>query len=174
MQHYYCFKAVHYILTDICFNNFTFGGLPIILSGDFAQILPVVPQGNRAAIIGACLQRLFLQPIFCILFLRLNMRVCQGEINQQFVAQVQDLSYNIALVGSITLLPGIGQFQSQKPFYGHIYLLQLLAQAYTTFNTFYDYTILTIRNNTVAKINKIIFMRLYGSLNTFHSINSIE
>ena len=88
MQYYYCFKAVYYMLMDVCFNNSTFGRLPTILGGDFAQILPVVLWGNRVAIIGTCLQQSFLQPTFCILFLRLNMRVCQGETNQQFIAQV--------------------------------------------------------------------------------------
>ena len=75
MQYCYCFKAVHRILTDIRFNDSTFGGLPTILSNDFAQILPIVPQGNHTAIVSACLQRSFLWPTFYILFLRLNMRV---------------------------------------------------------------------------------------------------
>jgi ATP-dependent DNA helicase PIF1 len=60
MQHRYYFKAVHYMLTDVRSNDSTFSGLPTILGGDFAQILPVVPRGNRAAIVGACLQRSFL------------------------------------------------------------------------------------------------------------------
>ena len=60
MQYYYYFKAVHRMLTDVRSNDSTFGGLPTILGGDFAQILPVVPRGNRAAIVGAYLQQLFL------------------------------------------------------------------------------------------------------------------
>ena len=60
MQYRYCFEAVYCMLTDVCSNDFTFGGLPTILGGDFAQILPVVPWGNRAAIVGTCLQRSFL------------------------------------------------------------------------------------------------------------------
>ena len=102
------------------------------------------------------------------------MRVCQGETNQQFAAWVRDLSCNAALAGSITLPPGIGQFQSQEPFYGHIYPPQLLAQVHTTLNTFRDRAILTIRNNTMAEINEAILARLHGSPSTFHSINSIE
>ena len=63
------------MLTDVRSNNSTFSGLPTILGGDFAQILPVVPRGNRAAIIGAYLQRSFLWPTFYILSLRLNIRI---------------------------------------------------------------------------------------------------
>ena len=88
IQHYYCFKAVYYILIDIYSNDSIFSRLPTILSGNFAQILPVIPRGNRAAIVGACLQWLFLWPIFYILSLQLNIRVRQGKINQQFIAQV--------------------------------------------------------------------------------------
>ena len=36
MQHYYCFKAVHHIFTNIHFNTQAlFGGVPIILGNDF-------------------------------------------------------------------------------------------------------------------------------------------
>ena len=47
-------------------------------------------------------------------------------------------------------------------------------RVYTTPNTFHDRAILTIYNNTVAKINDAILMRLYGSLSTFCFINTIE
>jgi hypothetical protein len=47
-------------------------------------------------------------------------------------------------------------------------------RAYTTPNTFRNYAILTIRNNTIAKINEAILPRLCGSLSTFYSIDSTE
>ena len=49
MQHKYCFEAVNLTLNDICeIANSAgyFGNIPIILGGDFEQILPVVPRGN--------------------------------------------------------------------------------------------------------------------------------
>jgi hypothetical protein len=42
MQNKYDFEAVNRILRDIRDCEKPFGGLPVILSGDFAQILPVV------------------------------------------------------------------------------------------------------------------------------------
>ena len=174
IQHHYYFKAVYYILIDVRSNNYTFSRLPTILGGDFTQILPIVLQGNRVAIIGACLQRLFLQPTFYILSLRLNIYICQGEINQQFAAQVRSLSYNISLASRVSILPSIAQFQSQESFYRYIYPLYLLTWVYYNLDTFRDYAILTIYNNTIAKINEAILTRLYSSLSTFYSINSIE
>ena len=88
IQYRYYFKAVHRILTDVRFNDSTFSGLPTILGSNFTQILSIIPQGNRVAIIDAYLQQLFLQPTFRILFLRLNIRIHQGEINQRFTTQV--------------------------------------------------------------------------------------
>ena len=60
MQHKYCFEAVNRTLNDIRQQDKSafFGNIPIIFRGDFAQILPVVRRGNRAAIqvVNACLQ----------------------------------------------------------------------------------------------------------------------
>ena len=102
------------------------------------------------------------------------MRVCQGKDNQQFAAQVQSLFYNTSLSGSVTIPPSIAQLRSKEPFYKHIYPPQLFARVYTTPNTFHDCAILTIYNNTIAKINNAVLMRLYSSLNTFYSIDSIK
>ena len=44
MQHKYCFEAVNRTLNDICgtTGNCLFGNIPMVLGGDFAQILPVL------------------------------------------------------------------------------------------------------------------------------------
>jgi len=52
MQHKACFKAVNQTLNDICNTGHlqVFGGIPGVLGGDFAQILPVIllgiPEGS--------------------------------------------------------------------------------------------------------------------------------
>ncbi len=55
MQHKYCFEVVHRLLVDLrsVTDDVLFGGVPVILGGDFAQILPVVPHGSRADIVSA-------------------------------------------------------------------------------------------------------------------------
>ena len=57
IQHCFCFKAVDWMLEDIRSDGRLFGGLPVIMGGDFAQIPPFVRQGTRATIIGACIQQ---------------------------------------------------------------------------------------------------------------------
>jgi hypothetical protein len=46
MQSKYDFEAVDRTLRDIRDCEEPFGGLPVILGGDFAQILPVVKRAN--------------------------------------------------------------------------------------------------------------------------------
>jgi len=45
IQHKACFEAVNRTLKDVCNsgNLQLFGGIPTVLGGDFAQILPVIP-----------------------------------------------------------------------------------------------------------------------------------
>ena len=59
MQHKYCFEAVNRTLNDIGHqsDDSLFGNIPKIFGVDFAQILPLVPGGNRAAIVRACIQQ---------------------------------------------------------------------------------------------------------------------
>ena len=45
MQHRNCVEAVDRTLRDICDVNKTFGGITVVLGGDFRQVLPVVPKG---------------------------------------------------------------------------------------------------------------------------------
>ena len=58
MQHKACFEAVNRSLNEICkvSDSCTFGGIPTVLGGDFAQILPVIRRGSRQATVFACIQ----------------------------------------------------------------------------------------------------------------------
>ena len=58
MQHKYCFEAVSRSLNNIrgTGDDSLFGNIPVVLGGDFAQILPVVRRGNRAQTVAACIQ----------------------------------------------------------------------------------------------------------------------
>lgn len=65
-----------------------FGGKTFVLGGDLRQILPVVPRGNRADTVAACITNSPLWPQFRIMPLTINMRVhlstgsTQGELSR--------------------------------------------------------------------------------------------
>lgn len=174
MQYRYCFEAVHRMLADVHSNTQApFGGVPVILGGNFAQILPVVKRGTRADVVAACLRQ-SLWPSLRILSLRQNMRVLDGELNQRFATWVRSLSYDPTLTGRIQLPAGIAQFTGLQPFIDSVYPPALLRQAHTNLHTFYGRAILTIRNDTVAAINDTILHSLNSPESVFHSTDTVQ
>ena len=75
MQHRYCVEAVDRTLKDICDNDKAFGGITVVLGGDFRQILPVIPKAVREQIVGASLRRSTLWNSIKVLTLDQNMRL---------------------------------------------------------------------------------------------------
>ena len=61
-QHKYCFEAVSRSLNDIrgTGDDCLFGNIPVVLVGDFTQILPIVRRGNHAQTVAACIQQSFI------------------------------------------------------------------------------------------------------------------
>jgi len=58
IKHWYCFKVVSSTLNNICNtmdNANIFGGIPILLGGDFVQIPPLIHYGNCGTTVFASL-----------------------------------------------------------------------------------------------------------------------
>lgn len=86
MTHRHCFEALDRTLRDIlsetCPANeiIPFGGVPVVLGGDFRQILPVVPKGSRSAIIDASITNSKLWRHVSMLSLNINMRLLNPSL----------------------------------------------------------------------------------------------
>lgn len=81
MAHRHCFEAVDRSLRDVlrstngrCSEK-PFGGVVVVLGGDFRQILPVVPKGNRHDIVHASICSSYLWSYCEVLRLTQNMRL---------------------------------------------------------------------------------------------------
>ena len=89
MTNKYCFEALDKTLRDILSTRYEdsrskpFGGLTVVCGGDFRQILPVIPQGERADIIDASLNSSYLWDHFEIYELRQNMRLHREGIDKK-------------------------------------------------------------------------------------------
>ena len=75
MIHRHCFEALDRTFQDLRNCPKRFGGLTMILGGDFQQILPVIPKGSWAEMVTASLQNSCLWNNMQILRLRENMRL---------------------------------------------------------------------------------------------------
>lgn len=70
MQYRYSFECLDRSLRDIMKSvdskrfHIPFGGITVVLGGDFRQILPVIPRESRSEVVSACITKLFSTWIF--------------------------------------------------------------------------------------------------------------
>ncbi|XP_074351558.1 uncharacterized protein LOC141690681 [Apium graveolens] len=167
-----------------------FGGITVVLDGDFCQILPVITYGDRADIVAACITRSKLWLICHIFLLTQNMRVRQGQSNPD--------SEDLKLFAQWLLDIGNGQVPpppNSNPLIENQILIPSrfcdLATENTIENmissTFPDFShngtssqylserdILTPTNQTVGQVNSVIVDMLLGESVCYLSVDSAE
>ncbi|KAI8540035.1 hypothetical protein RHMOL_Rhmol09G0230200 [Rhododendron molle] len=151
MQHRYCVEAVDRTLQDICDNNKPFGGITVVLGGDFRQILPVIPKGVREQIVGASLRRSVLWNGMHILTLSLNMRLNSTDLaNSNFAEFLNEIGTNSEEV--VELPSTIQKCESVSELLFTMYpQLDVVGTITPTFLN--ERTILSARNDDVSAIN---------------------
>ena len=174
MQHKYCFEAVSRTLADIRGNDLPFGGIPVLLGGDFAQIPPVVPRGTRASTVAANIRQSMLWPSFRILYLERNMRVQPGPRNEAFADWIQSLSYNPDMYGRIDLPNFVMTTKSVKTLFQKVFPPSSMQQAHQDWTYFQNRVILTTLNDTVADINDRILPWMAGETRVYEGIDSVD
>lgn len=176
MQHKHCFEVVHRLLVDLrsVTDSVLFGGVPVVLGGDFAQILPVVPHGSRPQIVGACLQKSFIWPRLKRLHLRMNMRVRDGPHGQEFIRWISALPYSPTMHGSIPLPAYVRQPRTIADLVNEIYPSTLLLRATSDHSIFSGRCLLSTLNTTVSELNRMILARLPGSSRTYLSVDATD
>ncbi|XP_021974611.2 uncharacterized protein LOC110869685 [Helianthus annuus] len=81
MMQKYAFEALDKTLRDIlgfpayANRERVFGGMPVLLGGDFRQILPVIPKGKREDVVQACINKSYLWKSCKLFRLHRSMRV---------------------------------------------------------------------------------------------------
>ena len=98
MCHKFTFEALDKSLKDIIHNNLPFGGKVIVFGGDFRQILPIIPKGNRSDIFHATINASYIWGHCQILRLTKNMRLLSnvsGQPNNQELKQFSDCLLDI-------------------------------------------------------------------------------
>lgn len=173
MTHRFALEAVDRTLRDVCDNDaLPFGGIPVLLGGDFRQILPVISHANISQMLNACLKKSFLWNDVQYLQLSENMRLDPDSQNRK--------EFLLAL--------GEGRLQTEDQ-YGHSFieipnellsaqtLDDLIRQTFGDISETTDFTnkaILTPLNQTVHRLNSKITEQFPGESQIYHSTDSIQ
>lgn len=176
MQHRYCFEAVSRTLNDICgtTSDIPFGSIPIVLGGDFAQILPVVRHVSRTTTIQTCLQHSPIWHHLEVLHLVQNLCIVNTPANQEFLTFVDSLAYNPHLYRKIQIPDMIHLERSIELLCEKVYPPELLLHATEYANAFTGRAILAFRNDTVNDFNNKMIDDMPGILHVFHAINTVD
>ncbi|KAJ7514635.1 hypothetical protein O6H91_23G053500 [Diphasiastrum complanatum] len=86
MMHKHALESVDRTLCDLLSSDAPFGGITVVLGGDFWQVLPVVRRSSRAQIVSASLKFSQLRKDVEVHRLKTNMRVMGlegSDVNEQ-------------------------------------------------------------------------------------------
>ncbi|XP_017255741.1 uncharacterized protein LOC108225401 [Daucus carota subsp. sativus] len=198
MQHRYAFECLDRSLKDIMKSvdprraTLPFGGITVLLGGDFRQILPVITQGDRSEIMSACITRSRLGSICKIFLLTRNMRLNQGSTTKEAEELLQFANWVLAAGNGQLAAPDSNQFPNAKEddilvpqqFCDVSQLNSVENMISTTFPDFEDKcrdpkylserAILTPTNQTVSHLNSLIVERMPAESVSYYSVDSVE
>ena len=148
-----------------------FGGIPTVLGGDFQQILPVIPHGNRADTVQSCLQYADLWPHLTHLRLKENMRLTGTDVaNTAFASWLRELSFRTDFNGPIDIPNVIYRTTCNSDFIDRFYPEEDLFSSPANPTFFIGRAILCIRNSTADGFIE----KIPGPLSTFESFNHAD
>ena len=176
MQHKACFEAVNRTLNDLCNRGEerVFGGIPVVLGGDFAQILPVIRRGTRQATVLACIRHASMWHKLRVLQLRRSMRVIASEANQVFLTFLRDLVLNPQLYGQLQLPQYIRCVATVDQLCDQLYPQSLLNHAIQSHGALMGRAILAFRNDTGDDFNNVLVERMLGTEHRFEAANHVD
>ena len=176
MQHRHCFEAVDRALRDIRQEDSLFGGIPVILGGDFAQIPPVIRNGDRPEIVNASIRQSFIWNYIQTIHLRINMRVRGNSVDAiHFKDWLYRMTYSPEYQNTTIGLPNyIHTTTSLDSLISQVYPEDLLANTANRSQELYKSAILATRNITVDEINEKILEAMPGISLRLVSADSVE
>jgi hypothetical protein len=174
MQNKLCFEATDRTLRDICSKDVFFGGIPVILAGDFAQIPPVIRNGNRSHTVQSSIQQSFIWEKVTVIHLRQNMRISGTSSNDMhFKDWLCQITYNETLQNKMISLPTyIRQTYSLNDLISRVYPRAHLERSINNPSIFHKSAILTTKNETVDLLNQKVLDLMPGESVTLCSADS--
>ena len=152
-------------------NPRVFGGIPVVLGGDFPQILPVILHGTRQATVLACIRHASIWANLHIRKLKTSICVIASDANQFFLTFLKDLVTNPLLHANHQLLRYILHVSTVDQLCDS---QQLLNNAVNNHQALIGRAILAFRNDTVNDFNDVLVDRMPGEEICFEAANHVE
>lgn len=169
MAHKKCFEALDRTIRDFSGINKPMGNKLLLLTGDFRQILPVIPRSTPADEINACLKASYLWKYVQTIKLTTNMRVYlkKDSTAQQFSLQLLNIGngkYPIDhTTKEISLPPNFCNLTSTL----HELIIKVYPNITNNFknhNWLFERAILAPKNEDVNSLNNRIILSLPGEI----------
>ena len=174
MQHRYAAEAVDRTCQDILdAQDRPFGGITVVFSGDFQQILLVVPHGSREDVVSATLLRSDLWRNVEVLKLIRNIRVANTPDAQTFSSWLLKIGHGCGLTDDRTVeLPHKMIISDTSTFIDKVYP-GIQSSPPPPPDYFLNHMILFPRNDDVADLNTQILNMMPGEGESLLSVDSV-
>ena len=175
MQDKLCFEAVDRTFRDVRATDSLFGGIPVILGGDFAQIPPVVKHGNRSRIVNASIRQSYIWSQTEVLFLRTNMRIRSlSENSVHYKDWLREITYTPEFQNTKIQLPDyIYSTTSIDDLINRVYPPEILQDPLRYSHQLFKSAILSTRNDTVDVLNNRVLNAMRGDMVDLISADSV-
>ena len=180
MGHKYVFECLDRSLQYVRKSDKLFGGLYVLLAGDWRQILPVVRHGSREQIVSATLKNSYIWSAVKTFTLTKNMRVAMLDRDAvEFATFLERVGS-----GKLQIHPNEGNFKVQLPEQYFLYKNSLGGLCDFVFENlqgnFMDSSWLATRavkaptNETVDEVNDYMMTKFPGEPRVYKSCDTIE
>ncbi|PIA30674.1 LOW QUALITY PROTEIN: hypothetical protein AQUCO_05400048v1 [Aquilegia coerulea] len=165
MQYRFCVEAVDRTLRDIREIKEPFGGVTVVLGGDFKQTLPVITKGTRQEIVRACLTKSHLWSGVRLLNLVKNMRLNSNDTeNVKFADYLIEIGTNPK--EDVELPSEIKRCKSTMDLLFKVYP-NLNVEEVATETYLQERSIISARNDDVATLNELAINHFPGELHEY-------
>jgi hypothetical protein len=176
------FEAVDRTLRDLTDRNEPFGGIVFVMSGDFRQVLPVIPRGSHADIVSASIKNSYLWESIEVFRLSENMRAGDAITIYPDLGNCTFADWLLCLANNeletidedyikcpdMIVLPPTDTRAMAMAIYPRLH------EGQATNEYLREHAILAPRNKEVSLINTMVLNYLPGAQVDFRSVDSAE
>ena len=175
-QHRYAIEALDRTLRDLKDTNKPFGGITLLMGGDFQQTLPIVPKGSCEDILDAMITRSYLWHEINVIHLHRNMRLRDDPEADSFSKWLLMIGHgeNIDKNNEVEI-PSDMRTADVNSLMHFVYPnLQSSSPAHPPKpDYFFQQIILAPRNSNVNDTNEILLNKMPGNTKIYYSANNI-